>query len=181
MVAATRRSIGRSVRSLGIGMAVLSVVHVPLPQADYHNIRHHDAPGEICVYHDHLLRWHPTADQDDDVSMLHWHWFVPLVAPGSQHQSAGDEQHSARPGPALHAHFGDWPAPDWHAQPSVRPDSRGRLIDQVLLGRFDASRGDLLNQPSPLDFRSRRFSPRTDNAADGLRAPRTVLFQQWNC
>ena len=65
-------------------MLILSVVHVPLPQADYHNIRHHDAPGEICVYHDHLLRWHPSADLDDDVTMLHWHWFVPVVELGDR-------------------------------------------------------------------------------------------------
>ena len=52
------------------------------PRPTIHNIRHHDAPGEVCPYHDHLLRWHPWADSDDDVALLHWHWFVPLVDPG---------------------------------------------------------------------------------------------------
>ena len=49
---------------LGIGFLILSAIHIPLPQADYHNIRHHDAPGEICLYHDHLLRWHPSGRFD---------------------------------------------------------------------------------------------------------------------
>jgi hypothetical protein len=73
-------------------MLILSTIRVPLPQADYHNVRHHDAPGEVCVYHDHLLRWHPSADSAADVTMLHWHWVAPLVEPGGP---GGDREHRA--------------------------------------------------------------------------------------
>jgi hypothetical protein len=180
-VAVSRQPNHRNGRALGISILVLSVVHIPLPQADYHNIRHHDAPGEVCVYHDHLLRWHPSADHDADVSMLHWHWFVPLAVPDSQHQSPSDDQHSSRPGPSMHAQFGDWPAPDWRGEPVVRPDSRGRLLDHLLVGRSDASQADLLNQLTPIDLRKGRVSRRTDDAVGGVRASRTALFQRWNC
>ena len=84
IVAHDRRGFWRSKGDMGIGILILSLLHMPLPQADYHNIRHHDAPGEICGYHDHLLRWHPSADLDADVTMLHWHWFVPIVEFGDQ-------------------------------------------------------------------------------------------------
>jgi hypothetical protein len=180
-VAVTRRCSHRGARALGIGVLILGVVHIPLPQADYHNIRHHDAPGEICVYHDHLLRWHPSADHDDDVSMLHWHWVVPLVEPGNPYQSSNDENHSPRSGPSLHAHFGDWPGLDWHSDPVVRPDVRGRLLDHLLLGRLHTSQAHVSNELAHLDLQSGRFSARTDYPADGVRAARTALFQRWNC
>ena len=80
-------------------MLILSAIHIPLPQADYHNIRHHDAPGEICPFHDHLLRWHPAATSDADVALFHWHWFVPLVQPG------------AGCAPVLHVDLGELPTP----------------------------------------------------------------------
>ena len=50
-------------RELAIGAALLSLslVHTPLPQPDFHEVRHHDAPGEVCEHHDHLLRWHPGS------------------------------------------------------------------------------------------------------------------------
>ena len=98
MVWSRAQRCSRMARDAGIGLLILSLVHVPLPQADYHNIRHHDAPGEICGYHDHLLRWHPSADLNDDVTMLHWHWFVPLVEFG-RISTATDEHHRRRLGP----------------------------------------------------------------------------------
>ena len=64
-------------RLLGIVLLIPGLLRIPLPQVDYHNIRHHDGAGEFCPYHDHLLRWHPTASQNEDVAMLHWHWLVP--------------------------------------------------------------------------------------------------------
>ena len=93
-MASRRRTERRGLRILGIGILILSTIRVPLPQADYHNIRHHDAPGEVCVYHDHLLRWHPSADSAADVAMLHWHWFVPLVEPGTG-RPGDDQEHRA--------------------------------------------------------------------------------------
>ena len=69
-------------RALGITLLILSLVHAPWPQADFHNVRHQDAPGQVCEHHDHLLRWHPDAGQAEDVAILHWHWFLPVVGPG---------------------------------------------------------------------------------------------------
>jgi hypothetical protein len=181
IVTSARRRFWRGTRDLGICILILSVVHVPLPQADYHNIRHHDAPGEICVYHDHLLRWHPSADLDDDVTMFHWHWFVPLVEPGNHHQSDDDEHQGPGSGPSLHAHFGDWMEPDCRGEPVVRPDSRGRLVNYLVLGLSDSSLAYLSDQLAPLDPQSGRFSTHTHNPSDGVRASRTALFQRWNC
>src|SRR5436190_2129737 len=95
----------RGARSLGITLLIFSLVHTPLPQADFHNIRHHDAPGEVCEHHDHLLRWHPGAGSAEDVAILHWHWFLPL--PGDSASSGGGA------GPALHAHVADVLATNW--------------------------------------------------------------------
>ena len=75
----------RGLRALGIVFVILSLVHTPLPQPDFHNIRHHDGPGEICTFHDHLLRWHPDAGLADDVAVLHWHWFFAASVPSVMH------------------------------------------------------------------------------------------------
>src|SRR5438067_12993039 len=89
----------RGTRSLGIVITILGLVHAPLPQPDFHNIRHHDGPGEVCEHHDHLLRWHPGAGIADDVAVLHWHWFLPTVEPF--------DPSPVPAGPAVHAHVVD--------------------------------------------------------------------------
>jgi hypothetical protein len=176
-----RRGSWRRTGDLGIGILILSLVHVPLPQADYHNIRHHDEPGEVCVYHHHLLRWHPSADSDDDVTMLHWHWFVPVVEFGDHHQRPGGDHHDPASGPSLHAHVGDWPAPDWQGDPVIRPDSRGRLLDRLVLGQADVSIAYFSDAFAPLDAQSGRFSSCAHNPPGAVRASRSALFQRWNC
>jgi hypothetical protein len=176
-----RRSKRRGLRSLGIGILILSTIHIPLPQADYHNIRHHDAPGEICPYHDHLLRWHPWADSDDDVSMLHWHWFVPLVEPGARQPGDDDGRHGPGSGPALHACLGDWPEPDWTGSPVIRPDGRGRLLDRLAFAASGAGSGST-SGPSATDSpQPGWFSACPPGGVVPLRAARTSLFQRWNC
>lgn len=176
-----RRRFQRLAMDLGMGILILSLVHVPLPQADYHNIRHHDAPGEICGYHDHLLRWHPSANRDADVTMLHWHWFVPIVEFGGHHDLPDDEHHRSTPGPSVHAQLGDWPAPDWNGEPVIQPDSRGQLLDRLTLGQSDASLANLVDTACLPDLRSGHFSSRTDDLAAALRAQRGALLQRWNC
>jgi hypothetical protein len=180
-VTSGRRSERRGLRIAGIGILILSTIRVPLPQADYHNIRHHDAPGEVCGYHDHLLRWHPSADSATDVAMLHWHWFAPLVEPGAGRPGSSDEPRAPGSGPSLHAHLGDWPAPDWTGSPLVRPDVRGRFVDLLSLG---------LTGPSPLHASSRiadidpgpyLLSGWTDGGAAGPRAGILSLIPRWNC
>ena len=146
-MAARRQATRRGTRILGIGMLILSVIHVPLPQADFHNIRHHDGPGQICIYHDHLLRWHPSAESNEDVSLLHWHWFVPFVEPGDQNQRPNDDDHRPGSGPALHAHVGDGLQPDdWRVEPVMHPEGRGRLLDYLSLGHSTACSAHLAGQ-----------------------------------
>jgi hypothetical protein len=180
-VALRRPANQRGSRALGIGLLILSVVHVPLPQADYHNIRHHDAADEICVYHDHLLRWHPSADHDDDVTMLHWHWVVPLIESDGLPRGSDDEHHGPASGPSLHAHLGDFAEPDWLGDPVVRPDSRGRLLDQLTLGQSNASLAHSADHLLPLGLHRAQCSVLDRSANGGLRASRTALFQRWNC
>ncbi|WP_165234628.1 hypothetical protein [Aquisphaera insulae] len=99
-------------------MLIPGLFHVPLPEADFHNVRHHDAAGENCPNHEHLLRWHPSAGRAADVSILHWHWFVPSGRGSEPPQTDGltnDLGHRGFPaGPALHAYLPiDASAPDW--------------------------------------------------------------------
>ena len=181
MVAIDWRGLRRLTIELGIGVLILSLVHVPLPQADYHNIRHHDAPGEICGYHDHLLRWHPAADRNADVTMLHWHWFVPIVEFGDHHDQPDDEHNRPTPGPSVHAQLGDWPAPDWQGEPVIHPDRQGQLLDHLTLGQSDTSHSALADAATLLDLRLGRFWSCTDPVAGVLCAERGALLQRWNC
>jgi hypothetical protein len=158
-------------------MLIASVVRVPLPQADYHNIRHHDAPGEICLFHDHLLRWHPSAASDADVALLHWHWFVPLAEPNDPNQRDGDDHQ----GPALHAHFSDWPAPDWLDEPVISPNVHGRFTENLALALASADCAYLASHFAPTSSELGFFSVSPQGAADGLRAERSALLQRWNC
>jgi hypothetical protein len=165
-------------RLLGIGLLVASVMRVPLPQADYHNIRHHDAPGENCPFHDHLLRWHPSATVDADVALLHWHWFVPLAESDdpNHHANGGDRQ-----GPFVHAHFSDWPEPHWLDQPVINPDARVRFAGDETIRLAAVDWAYLSNPLAPACFGqgfSWAFRP---GGAEGLRTGRTALLQRWNC
>jgi hypothetical protein len=159
---------------------ILSVIHVPLPQADYHNVRHHDGPGEVCDHHDHLLRWHPSADSNADLALLHWHWFLPMLEPANPHQRADDDHHRPGSGPALHAHVGDGLVPDdWRGEPLIQMGGAGRLIDQLAFdGSFMSADGPLAGSGlgTPAGVLSGRASP-----ADAVRADLAAMFQRWNC
>jgi hypothetical protein len=163
----------RSLHGLGIGFLILSLVHTPLPQPDYHNLRHHDAPGEVCNYHDHLLRWHPGAGIAQDVAVLHWHWFLPLSRPADPYPSGK--------GPAFHAHVPEWQASSWDSGPRLVPDSSSRFVarpapcplDLASLNHLGTSFGPV-HAPGPrppLAF-SATFAPSTSLAS---------LFQRWVC
>jgi hypothetical protein len=152
----------------------VSLVHTPLPQPDYHNIRHHDGPGEVCEHHDHLRRWHPEARGASDVAVLHWHWFL-STTPGEPEPEGS--------GLAIHAHLPDCAAPPWDGNPQVatqarpRPDLSPRLAvgplgPVVLLVLLDVSGA----------------TPAAGHAAlTGRCAPRarttslTALLQRWVC
>lgn len=107
----------RGIWALAVALVALSQVHTPLPHPDYHNIRHHDGPGETCEHHDHLLRWHPGASGASDVAVLHWHWFLPTASDGSSPDG---------PGLVIHAHLPDWSASPWDGGPQVATGARPR-------------------------------------------------------
>jgi hypothetical protein len=58
---------------------------------EYHPIGHRHGPDQICVLHKHLLLSHPTAEAEDSLAMLHWHWLLPRLpvapTPGSTDDS----------------------------------------------------------------------------------------------
>ena len=97
-MSARRSARHRGARRLGIMIVILGLVHTPLPQPDFHNIRHHDGAGEVCEHHDHLIQWHPGAGIASDVAVLHWHWFLPSP-PGTDPSPPGS-------GLAVHARTG---------------------------------------------------------------------------
>lgn len=116
-------------RAGGIILLILGLVHLPLPQPDFHNIRHHDGQGEVCEFHDHLLRWHPGAGVASDVAVLHWHWFLPGAEPSPE--GLGN-------GLAVHAHSPDWPAGAWSDDgPRVAPSIESRPLDRPALNPLD--------------------------------------------
>ncbi|APW62692.1 hypothetical protein [Paludisphaera borealis] len=102
---------------VGIVMLIPGLLRVPLPQADFHIIRHHHGFGEVCPQHDHLLRWHPQAGETEDVAVLHWHWLLPQaldITPGGST-------------PALHAHVVDSLQPEWNSDQVVLSEERARV------------------------------------------------------
>jgi hypothetical protein len=160
----------REGRGLGIVLLILSLLHAPFPQPDFHNIRHHDAPGEICEHHDHLLRWHPGAGLADDVALLHWHWFLPTSGP--------TDASSTDDGPALHAHVSDWFASSWETGPQIAPDDHSRWVGRPAL-RLQATAPALLAGWSlgvPSDWGATR--PAAPRASLAVRAS---MLQRWVC
>jgi hypothetical protein len=170
----SRRSQGRrELRWLGIGLLVLSMMHTPLPKADYHNIRHHDQPGEFCPYHDHLLLWHPDADRAADVAVLHWHWVLPL--PG------GPDPSAPRDGPSVHGRVPDWSGLTWDEGPSLAPDTQGRFLSRAEPGATAVTSLPLASAPIA---GLTRAGPRSIHAFGATFAPRIArasLLQRWNC
>jgi hypothetical protein len=164
----------RGARGLGILLLVLGLVHVPLPEPDFHNIRHHDGPGEVCEQHDHLLRWHPGAGKAEDVAVLHWHWFLPLADPSGLPP--------AKEGLALHAHVANWFASTWDELPRLLPDSTLRWLDRKDFAPPSAlpvalvSGGPALWRPGLDPCRRLPYS-----ATFAPRAPLSSLLQRWTC
>lgn len=162
----------RGTRSLGIIVLILGLVHTPLPQPDFHNIRHHDGPGEVCEFHDHLLRWHPGAGQADDVAMLHWHWLFASAEP-----SDPSPEHA---GSAIHAHVVDWQSATWEDGPQVSADTTTRghvpLSASPSLSSLIFSDATQLVAPAP---GARPW--RTFGATFAPRTPLSCLLQRWVC
>jgi hypothetical protein len=155
-------------------MMILSFSQTPLPAPDFHNVRHHDGPGEVCEHHDHLLRWHPNAGQSEDVAILHWHWFLPT--PGTPDRATPPD------GPAMHAHVADAFAPTWNDGPQLTSEEPCRLLDRL------ADQGPSILTPPPLDrgwpAMASRAGPCSVRAFSATFAPQTQitsLLVRWTC
>lgn len=160
-------------RILGISLLILSLLHAPWPKADFHNVRHHDAPGQVCEHHDHLLRWHPDALQAEDVAILHWHWFLPTSDPvGPGHTDTG---------PALHAYVSGWDATSPDAGPLVVPDRSSRPIDLPSLAPLAFEEVPFAQWVDRLGTGSGLEPPRTFGATFAPRISLASRLQRWSC
>lgn len=178
-MALRRRSERRGLRVLGISLLILGTIRIPLPQADYHNVRHHDEPGEVCLYHEHLLRWHPSTVGAADVPVLHWHWVAPLIGPGTWPE--GGDTGGPGSGLAMHAHFGDWPGPDWTGGADLTADLRGRPLESLILGRSVPSPIFLHAPPTDFNAGFAEFPAGNTSGVSGPRASDLSRLSRWNC
>src|SRR3954452_5936078 len=170
---ASRRSAQhRGARGLGIIVLILALVHTPLPQPDFHNIRHHDGTGEVCEHHDHQLTWHPGAGVADDVTVLHWHWAFPAVSPFDMPPEGA--------GPAVHAHVVDWQAATWEEGPQVSADTTSRIVGPL---ETPASPTFLTLPATPPPAVHAPGTPRSlaFSAPFAPRADLSCLYQRWVC
>ena len=154
------------VRGPGVLILILGLVHTPSPEPDFHNIRHHDAPGEVCDHHDHLIRWHPGAGVASDVAVLHWHWFFP----GAEPLDLGSEP----TGPAIHAHVIDWQTSTWEEGPRVSPDPTSRLVGSAEISRIPSTW--ILPKRSPRPTSRRESAGLTPSAPPLRRGASTACF-----
>ncbi|WZO98324.1 hypothetical protein EP7_005384 [Isosphaeraceae bacterium EP7] len=160
---------------LATTMVVLGILRTPFPEADFHNIRHHDTPGEVCAMHDHLLRWHPEAGVADDVAVLHWHWLNPANAlPGGPVDST----------PALHANIPDQPGTVPDPLPQIALDESSSSPAAGRLVTLDPIGPGLT--PFLLDAFSFWHPPSMAPVGSHPRAPRPAasplaLLQRWTC
>lgn len=158
---------------VGIIMLIPGFLHVPLPQADFHIIRHHHGVGEVCLQHDHLVRWHPLADESEDVAILHWHWLLPQELD----LMLGDAA------PALHAHVVDSLQPEWNGDQGI-VSSEGRVgiaaaddlaswLDLALIG---AASVDSISLASADDSAVARCT-----RGDAFNGAAISRLARWNC
>lgn len=162
-------------RALGLILLIPGLLQVPLPQADFHIIRHHHGAGEVCLQHDHLLKWHPQAEDGEGVAVLHWHW----LPPRSLDPSLLDQD--ARMFPALHAHEVDAPQPDLAVGPIFTRDNRGRDdVRDDLAASLRVAPGEAAwtGLASPFVMRSAFCAIAPDELAPATLQPRLV---RWNC
>ena len=159
----------RRVRNLAFSLLILALLPTPWPKVEFHNVRHHDAPGQVCEHHDHLLRWHPNSTSAEDVAVLHWHWAWPSDSPSQ----LGHEGEGLR----LHAHMPDPTLPAVESSPVIVVDASARLImppafePPLLAFAFDRPTHD-----SPI--------PKSGASPALTFAPRTSLtsrLHRWSC
>ena len=161
----------RRFRCLGVALLILGVANVPGPRADFHNIRHHDGPGESCPLHEHLRSWHPGAGAAQDVAVLHWHW-TPPAAPRTD---SGDV-------PTARTQAHDWPGGCFDDAPQLAPPEATGWADLAPPGDLDSSiplAPEVL--AAAMAARAGPGALRAVHAALTSRVPLTVRLQRWAC
>ena len=168
-------------RLLGIALLMPVLFRVPLPQPDYHNVRHHHGAGEVCPITIICSDGHPSANQASDVAMLHWHWFVPRSQAREFSSGSDDDHHGPASGPALHAYLADCLEPDWKGDPVIRPDGRGRFLQHLASG---SSVTNLAADSTPLTLAATHPSRAHSSipiASACFCGDLFGLCQRWNC
>ena len=174
-----RRWMGRHhrVRFLAVSLLIVGLLPAPWPKVEFHNVRHHDAPGQVCEYHDHLLRWHPDAGSAEDVAVLHWHWAWPSKAPSESESGSG---HNGD-GPRLHAHLLDDALPASDLQPMIVADTSARSLAPPVAAPPSSV---LAFDPPARDSLSLRSGSALALTFGATFAPRTSLtsrLHRWSC
>ena len=153
-------------------LLALAFLHAPMPQPDFHNIRHHHAPGQTCEYHDHLLRWHKDAGLAEDVAVLHWHWVHPYSIPS---EPASD-------GLSVHGHGDDWVA-TCDDGPSVAPDTSSARNVARSLSTCWSTLSSILPPPASTPDPGGRLCAGDASPCASLApcASRLSVLQRWTC
>ena len=162
----------RRARTLAVSLLILALLPTPWPKVEFHNVRHQDEAGQVCEYHDHLLRWHPDASNGGAVAVLHWHWGWPRAPLDPEHDGDGPLLHAHIPGDALPTSESTLAiAPDTSARSTVAPSFESVVLTTAFhLPALDprSLRGGI---PSALAF-SATFAPRISL---------TARLHRWSC
>ncbi len=163
----------RRARTLAVSLLILALLPTPWPKVEYHNVRHHDTPGQVCEYHDHLLRWHPDATSAKDVAVLHWHWAWPSESPSR----LGHEGKGLR----LHAHMPDPALPAAESSPAIVADASARLLTSPAFEPPSLAFSlDWPSHDSPI-LRSGASPALTFGATFAPRTSLTSRLHRWSC
>lgn len=163
----------RRASTLAVSLLILALLPTPWPKVEFHNVRHHDSPGQVCEYHDHLLRWHPDATGAADMAVLHWHWAWPSQEDAhSGHDGAG---------PRLHAYLSQ------DDLPAVNPGSAfvaDTAVRASLPPTFEFAPSAVAFDPPPRDPLGLRAGIPPSMIPGALFAPRASLtsrLHRWSC
>ena len=161
-------------RTLAVSLLILALLPTPWPKVEFHNVRHQDEAGQVCEYHDHLLRWHPDASSGGEVAVLHWHWGWPTAALGPEHDGNGPLLHAQIPADAL---------PTAEPTPALAADASARSLVAPLFeseSSIPTTAFDLLTL-DPLSLRGGIPPALTFSATFAPRISLTARLHRWSC
>lgn len=79
---------------------------LPVAVPDFHEVDHHHAANQHCLYHQHLNQWHDSSKNPgtdlvaDHEPIFHVHWLMPGWTPNKNVNGTGDSPNgSERPSP----------------------------------------------------------------------------------